>query len=202
LFVANRVRVIDLSVRRAIDLRVRVIDLSVRRAIDLRVTASVHDARVIDLRATASVHDARVIDLRATAKSLARDQGLPAAEVLAPADLVQVDLAAEVPAPEALAVAARVLVVVAAVAASILDKYDCLLADLDGVVYEGSLAIDGAVDAINRAQASGLKVGYVTNNSSRKPETIADQLNNFGLKALPVEIVSVFFLSTAELGLF
>ena len=86
--------------------------------------------------------------------------------------------------------AARVLVVGAAVAASILDKYDCLLADLDGVVYEGTLAIDGAVDAINRAQASGLKVGYVTNNSSRKPETIADQLNNFGLKALPDEIVS------------
>ena len=85
---------------------------------------------------------------------------------------------------------ARVPAVGAAVAASILDKYDCLLADLDGVVYAGSLAIDGAIDAINLAQASGLKVGYVTNNSSRKPETIADQLNGFGLKVLADEIVS------------
>ena len=74
--------------------------------------------------------------------------------------------------------------------ANLLSGYDCLLADLDGVVYEGSRAIKGAVDSINRAQKSKMPVGYVTNNSSRKPETISDQLRGFGLDAHPGQIVS------------
>ena len=61
-------------------------------------------------------------------------------------------------------------------AASLISKYDTLLADLDGVVYAGKIAIDGAVESINRAVKAGLAVGYVTNNSSRRPETIAEQL--------------------------
>ncbi len=77
-----------------------------------------------------------------------------------------------------------------AVGASLLSPYDCLLADLDGVVYEGTLAIKGAVDSINKVQKSGMPVGYVTNNSSRKPETISDQLRGFGLDAHPEQIVS------------
>lgn len=75
-------------------------------------------------------------------------------------------------------------------AASLISAYDCLLADLDGVVYEGTLAIAGAVDSINRVQKSRIPVGYVTNNSSRKPETISDQLRGFGLDAHPDQVVS------------
>jgi HAD superfamily hydrolase (TIGR01457 family) len=61
------------------------------------------------------------------------------------------------------------------------DKYDTLLADLDGVIYEGSHPIAHAVESINSLQAQGVVVGYVTNNSSRKSQTIADQLKGFGL---------------------
>ena len=68
-------------------------------------------------------------------------------------------------------------------------NFDTLLADLDGVVYEGGRAIAGAPEAISRLKASGVSVGYVTNNSSRTPEAIAAQLAGFGVDALPEEII-------------
>ncbi len=67
--------------------------------------------------------------------------------------------------------------------ARLVDAYDSVLLDLDGVVYLGSQAVPHAVESINRLSSEGYKVGYVTNNSSRKPETIAEQLSGFGLKA-------------------
>ena len=81
-------------------------------------------------------------------------------------------------------------VLVVAVAASLLSNYDTLLLDLDGVVYEGQAAIRGAVEAIHKAQSTIQKIGYVTNNSSRKPETICDQLAGFGIASLPSDIIS------------
>jgi glycerol 3-phosphatase-2 len=68
--------------------------------------------------------------------------------------------------------------------------YDSLLLDLDGVVYEGARAIDGAVEVITDFQAKQLPIGFVTNNSSRKPETIAEQLAGFGLRFEPASIIS------------
>ena len=73
--------------------------------------------------------------------------------------------------------------------ARLVDGYDSLLLDLDGVVYVGAKAIDHAVDSINSAQSQGFKVGYITNNASRKPETIASQLAGFGLNVEPDEVV-------------
>jgi CheY-like chemotaxis protein len=69
-------------------------------------------------------------------------------------------------------------------------QYDLLLADLDGVIYEGSVAIKNAVESINEITAQKINVGYVTNNSSRKPETIVQQLLELGLNAKPEEIIS------------
>jgi glycerol 3-phosphatase-2 len=68
-------------------------------------------------------------------------------------------------------------------------KYDTLLADLDGVVYEGKLAIQPAPSVINGFQDAGIKVGYVTNNSSRRPETIAEQLQGFGVNTKPEQVI-------------
>ena len=70
----------------------------------------------------------------------------------------------------------------------LLDNYDSLLLDLDGVVYRGGEAVVHAVDAINRA-ALVLKIGYVTNNSSRTPAAIANQLQGFGLEVAEDQIV-------------
>ena len=69
------------------------------------------------------------------------------------------------------------------------SKYDSLLLDLDGVVYQGSEAIVNAVESINRAANLGIQVGYLTNNSSRRAETIAEQLIGFGIQATAEQIV-------------
>jgi HAD superfamily hydrolase (TIGR01457 family) len=75
------------------------------------------------------------------------------------------------------------------VAAKVSFEYDVLLADLDGVVYEGRNAIKEAPEAILALQQQGLPIGYVTNNSSRKPETIAAQLAGFGVHCEPENII-------------
>lgn len=75
------------------------------------------------------------------------------------------------------------------VAARLWGQYDTLLADLDGVVYEGSRAIPHAVESLNSLQSQGLAIGYVTNNSSRTPETISLQLNGFGLHTSAEQII-------------
>ena len=73
--------------------------------------------------------------------------------------------------------------------ARLVDGYDSLLLDLDGVVYLGSKAVVHAIESINSAQAQGLRIGYVTNNASRKPQTIASQLEGFGLTVQPDEVI-------------
>jgi glycerol-1-phosphatase len=73
--------------------------------------------------------------------------------------------------------------------AAVVSSYDSVLFDLDGVVYLGKESIPFAVESINRVQEMGLKVGYVTNNSSRKADSISDQLVGFGLDANSAQVV-------------
>lgn len=67
--------------------------------------------------------------------------------------------------------------------------FDVLLADLDGVVYEGGNAIAHAPETLRALRTSGLPIGYVTNNSSRRPEVVAEQLAGFGVVAEADEII-------------
>ncbi|MFT4029429.1 MAG: HAD-IIA family hydrolase [Protaetiibacter sp.] len=71
-----------------------------------------------------------------------------------------------------------------------LDGVDVVLADLDGVVYAGHHAIPHAVEALGAVAASGRRLGYLTNNASRTPDTVAAQLRELGLSAEPADIVS------------
>ena len=73
--------------------------------------------------------------------------------------------------------------------AKVWGEYDVVLADLDGVIYEGAAAIAGAPEAVKKLQANGTPIGYVTNNSSRRNETIAAQLEGFGVSAQPDDII-------------
>jgi glycerol-1-phosphatase len=76
------------------------------------------------------------------------------------------------------------------VAAKVFNQFETLLLDLDGVIYAGANAIEDAVESIAKIQALAIPVGYVTNNSSRKPETIADQLRGFGLELNADQVIS------------
>ncbi|WP_246139933.1 HAD-IIA family hydrolase [Protaetiibacter larvae] len=70
-----------------------------------------------------------------------------------------------------------------------LDGVDVVLADLDGVVYAGENAIPHAVESLVAAGETR-RVGYITNNASRTPQSVAAQLQSFGLPTVPDDIVS------------
>lgn len=69
---------------------------------------------------------------------------------------------------------------------SLITEYDSLLLDLDGTVYEGGRAISHAVESITN---SGLPVMYVTNNASRAPQVVAQQLQDIGLETATADSV-------------
>ena len=56
-------------------------------------------------------------------------------------------------------------------------RYDAALLDLDGTIYEGARAVPRALEALTEP---GLPMLFVTNNASRAPETVADQLRGLG----------------------
>ena len=65
----------------------------------------------------------------------------------------------------------------------LIDQYDGVLADLDGVVYTGPRAIDGATEALERLGEEGKLFAYVTNNASRSSEQVAAHLRELGAPA-------------------
>ena len=64
------------------------------------------------------------------------------------------------------------------------------LLDLDGVVYRGGKSVEYAAESIENAQKNGMFVEYTTNNSSRFQEVVASQLESFGLKVEPWQIIT------------
>lgn len=64
-----------------------------------------------------------------------------------------------------------------------------VLADLDGVIYKGPDAIPHAVPALKKA-SSRARLGYVTNNASRTPGQVAEQISSYGLAASAEDVVT------------
>lgn len=71
-----------------------------------------------------------------------------------------------------------------------MTDHDVLLVDLDGTVYRGPDAVDGAVDALEAARGRGVAVGYVTNNASRGPDDVAEHLAGLGLTLTAADVVT------------
>lgn len=61
------------------------------------------------------------------------------------------------------------------------ERFDCLLLDLDGVIYRGPHEVRGAVDALTVRVRAGQPCVYVTNNAARTARAVADHLRSFGL---------------------
>ena len=68
-----------------------------------------------------------------------------------------------------------------------LDGVSLILSDLDGVIYQGPDAIEYAVESL---LSSERELGYLTNNASRTPEQVAEQLRGYGLPATPHQVVT------------
>lgn len=65
-----------------------------------------------------------------------------------------------------------------------------LLCDLDGVVYRGAAACDGAVEGLAGARAAGLPILFLTNNAARLPGEVAQHLEDLGVEAHADEVLN------------
>ncbi|WP_026819733.1 HAD-IIA family hydrolase [Arthrobacter castelli] len=73
---------------------------------------------------------------------------------------------------------------------ALINGYDAVLADLDGVVYTGPEPIDGAIESLLKLSEYNVSLGYVTNNASRTPQAVAEQLSSLGAPATPDQVVT------------
>jgi len=70
------------------------------------------------------------------------------------------------------------------------EIYDVALLDLDGVVYVGPAAVRNAAAALAEATRLGMRFAFVTNNASRTPTAVAEQLARLGVPARDEEVVT------------
>ena len=70
------------------------------------------------------------------------------------------------------------------------DRYDAFLLDLDGVLYRGDEVVPGAGEAVAGLRAAGRRIVFLTNNSARTPDQVADKLAGMGIEARPDEVVT------------
>jgi len=73
---------------------------------------------------------------------------------------------------------------------AVVDGYDLVIFDLDGVIYLGDQPVPGAPDAVNRLRRTGMPVSYVTNNASRRAVEVAGLLVSLGVAATGAEVVT------------
>jgi HAD superfamily hydrolase (TIGR01457 family) len=74
--------------------------------------------------------------------------------------------------------------------ATLLDRHDLILADLDGTLYQGREAIPGAVEAVRSAGDRGVRTLYVTNNAARSPGDVAAHLAELGYPAAADDVAT------------
>jgi glycerol-1-phosphatase len=73
----------------------------------------------------------------------------------------------------------------------LLDSYDHVVLDLDGVVWLGDTCTRGAPEAVAALRAAGKSVIFLTNDGRRSPEDYVRKLWSLGLMASLEEIVTV-----------
>ncbi|MFI5937755.1 HAD-IIA family hydrolase [Actinoplanes sp. NPDC051494] len=82
----------------------------------------------------------------------------------------------------------------------LVDGYDLVIFDLDGVVYLIDKPIAGAAEAVSRLRADGTSLAYATNNASRRAADVADLLNGMGVSAEPDEVLTSAGAAAARLA--
>lgn len=73
---------------------------------------------------------------------------------------------------------------------TLLAAHDALLFDLDGTLFRGSTPLPGATELVARAANGGHRIGYLTNNGSRRPHRVAEHLTDLGFTATPENVVT------------
>lgn len=79
------------------------------------------------------------------------------------------------------------------------SAYDLGMLDLDGVVYVGPDAVDGASAALRAARDNGMRLAYVTNNASRTAADVAQHLQELDMPAVGADDVVTSAQAVAHL---
>jgi len=81
----------------------------------------------------------------------------------------------------------------------IVDRYDAVLFDLDGVLYRGERPIAGAADVVAAVRRAGKAVAFVTNNSARTRADVVAHLASVGIEVSEGEVVTSGLVTAATL---
>ena len=73
---------------------------------------------------------------------------------------------------------------------ALIEGFDGIVCDLDGVVYRGNEAVPHAVESLLSALSSGVRVVFATNNASRTPAEVAAHLEELGLPGPASRVVT------------
>lgn len=72
----------------------------------------------------------------------------------------------------------------------LVDPYDLVILDLDGVVVLGDRPVRGAKEALEKLRGTGKTVRFATNNASRRLDEVAGLLAGMGIPVAPEEILT------------
>lgn len=71
-----------------------------------------------------------------------------------------------------------------------MKRYQGYLIDLDGTIYRGNQKIESAVRFVNRLHERKIPYLFVTNNSSKTPEAVAEKLQQYGVQVTPKQVLT------------
>ncbi|MTT30666.1 TIGR01457 family HAD-type hydrolase [Terrilactibacillus sp. BCM23-1] len=78
-----------------------------------------------------------------------------------------------------------------------MKHYDGFLIDLDGTMYRGTEKIEEAVQFVKKLKEKNINYLFVTNNSTRTKEVVAESLQQFGVPATPDDVLTTS-MATAQ----
>lgn len=81
----------------------------------------------------------------------------------------------------------------------LLDGVDIFIFDCDGVIWRGDSLIEGIPNVLDRLRATGKKLFFVTNNSTKSRAGYKSKFTSLGLDVEPEEIFSSSFAAAAYL---
>jgi HAD superfamily hydrolase (TIGR01450 family) len=76
------------------------------------------------------------------------------------------------------------------VSEALVDGYDLIVLDLDGVVYLGDQPVAGAPEALAELRERGTPIAFATNNASRRAAEVAALLASLGVRAEAGEVTT------------